>query len=69
MDKAKLLAILDKNINQEGLALDLAIEYIKPSLETLKAKVISGEIDLIPGTDLEKPIVLGALETLLSKIK
>ena len=69
MDKAKFLAILDKNINQEGLALDLAVEYLKPSLEAIKAKVISGEIDLIPGTDLEKPVVLGALETLLLKIK
>jgi hypothetical protein len=69
MDKQKFIAILDKNINQEGLALDLAVEYIKPSLEAILAKVESGEIDLIPGTDLEKPVVISALTMLLSKIK
>ena len=33
MDKEKFLAILDKNINQEQLAKDLAIELLVPMLE------------------------------------
>lgn len=37
MDVQKLLAILDKNINQEQLAKDLAIEVVVPLVDKLVA--------------------------------
>ena len=44
MDKNSLLAILDKNINQEQLAKDLALELVIPFLEA-KAKETSTPLD------------------------
>jgi len=37
MDTKKLLEILDKNINQEGLAKDLAVQLVLPFLEKIVA--------------------------------
>jgi hypothetical protein len=68
MDKQKFLAILDKNINQEQLAIDLGVEFIKPWLEAQKAKVVAGEIDLIAGTDLDNQIMAKSLDALLAKL-
>lgn len=38
MDKQKLIAILDKNIDQKGLVLDLLEEYVKPAVMDLAKK-------------------------------
>ena len=68
MDKGKILAILDKNIDQQGLAKDLAGELIKPEIAAFKAKIESGEIDPIPGTKIENLLigqVLGAFQAYL----
>lgn len=37
MDTKKLLEILDKNIDQQGLAKDLAVQLILPFLEKIVA--------------------------------
>lgn len=44
MDKVKLMEILDKNINQEQLMKDLALELVIPYLEA-KAKETGTPID------------------------
>lgn len=41
-----------------------AYEIVKPLIEGFKAKVESGEIDPIKGTDLDKTAILGAVELL-----
>ena len=41
---------------------------INPKLDEVIAKVQSGEIDLIPGTDLEKPVVLQVLQGLKNEL-
>jgi len=45
-----------------------AAYFANPKLDEVIAKVASGEIDLIPGTDLEKPVVLQVLQALKAEI-
>lgn len=61
MDGKKFLEILDKNVNQEQLAKDVLAEYVAPKFAEIEAKVQSGEIDLIPGTDLDKVAILAVI--------
>lgn len=67
METKKLLEILDKNINQEQLAKDLAVEYVKPYLEELKMKVVSGVVDIVPGTDIDSAIIVKVLDLIIEK--
>lgn len=63
-----VVEILDKSIDQEQLGKDLFVKYVggelKGKIAEIKAKVASGEIDLIKGTDIEKPIVIGIIDGL-----
>lgn len=43
-------------------------QFANPVLDDLKAKVESGEIDPIKGTDLDKSVILGAIEFLKSAV-
>lgn len=69
MDKAKLLAILDKNIDQEGLVKDLMMEFALPYLMKVKADVEAGVIDPLPETNLDKQVMIMALDFLIEKAK
>lgn len=69
MDKAKLLAILDKNIDQEGLVKDMMMEFALPYLMKVKADVEAGVIDPLPETSLDKTVLVMALDFLIEKAK
>ena len=45
-----------------------AAYFLNPKLDELMAKVQSGEVDLIPGTDLEKGVVLAILGNIKNEI-
>lgn len=67
--KQELLQILDKNIDQEGLAKDLGMLLVLPKLKELKAKVESKEIDLLKFTDLENIAIAKFLGDEIAKIE
>lgn len=69
MTKEKLLQILDKNIDQQGIEKDLAIEIVIPELEKLKQKVLSKEIDLIKSTSLENEAIAKVIDGLILKLQ
>ncbi len=50
---SKFVEILDRHVDQEALLKDLANEYVLPMIEEKLAN-----LDLIPGTDLDKDIIL-----------
>ena len=64
MDSKKLMEILDKNINQEQLAKDLAAELVLPFIKEKLANV-----DLIPGTELDQVAIKAFLEFLEAQVK
>jgi len=68
MDMQKLGEIVKKNIDIPGLEKDLLIEFVKAPLMAFKAKVESGEVDLIKGTDLDKGVLIKAIDLILEKI-
>lgn len=47
MDSKKLIEILDKNIDQQGLAKDLAFELIVPALEKFVADTSNKYDDML----------------------
>jgi len=53
MDLKKVVEIVDKHVDQEALAKDLVGQLVAPELEKLAAKMESGEIDLVKGTNLD----------------
>jgi len=59
-----LLKILDKHIDQEALAKDLAIVYVLPMIE----KAVEG-IDVIPGTDLDQLAIQKVIEFIKAQVK
>jgi anti-sigma28 factor (negative regulator of flagellin synthesis) len=59
-----LVEILDKNIDQMQLGKDLAVKYLAEKIAELKAKIESGEIDLIKGTDMDKEVLLKGIAAL-----
>lgn len=71
--KDKVVAVLDKNIDQEQLGKDLLAlavsEVLKPKAEALKAKIASGEIDLIKGTQIDNELLLKIVDGLVGKIE
>lgn len=67
--KQEILQILDKHIEQEALAKDLALLLLVPKLEELKAKVESKEIDPLKFTDLENIAIAKFLGEEIAKIK
>lgn len=69
MTKQKLLEILDKNIDQQGLSKDLSLELFLPKLKELKAKVESKEIDPLKFTDLENIAIAKFLGDEIAKIE
>ena len=69
MNKEKILAILDKNIDQEGMLKDLVAEFVEPKVIEFKAKVISKEIDLIKGTEIDNALIADLADKLLAYIK
>lgn len=69
MTKAEFLSVLDKHIDQEGLAKDLAMLAVVPYLEDFKAKVLSKEIDLIKSTSLENEAIAKVIDELIAKAK
>ena len=42
--------------------------FLIPEIEKIEAKVMSGEIDLIKGTDLDKDVMLKALSFIKEKL-
>ena len=69
LDGQKLLQLLDKHVDQEGFVKDVVLEYVKPWILEKQAKIVSGEIDLIPGTDLDKVALVAACEFLLKQVE
>lgn len=69
MDAQKVLDIVRKHVDEKGMLKDLASEFVKPYLASVKAKIESGEIDLIPGTDLDKMVLLSAIDFLLAQVE
>jgi len=67
--KQEILQILDKHIEQEALAKDLALLLLVPKLEELKAKVESKEIDPLKFTELENIAIAKFLGEEIAKIK
>ena len=67
--KQELLKILDKNIDQDGLAKDLGMLLLLPKLKELKAKVESKEIDLLKFTDLENIAIAKFLGDEIAKLE
>lgn len=63
VDSQKVLAILDKNVNQEQLAKDLAIELVLPYVKEKLAGV-----DLIPGTELDAIAIKAFIEFLEAQV-
>ncbi len=61
-----IVEILDKNIDQENLLKDFAGFFLAPKAEELKAKILSGEIDLIPGTDIDNTLLAQAVDKLVA---
>lgn len=59
-----LLEILGKNVDEQQLVKDLTAKYVSGFLGDIEAKIESGEIDPIKGTDLDKAAMLGAIATL-----
>lgn len=64
MTKERFLEILDKHVDQQGLVKDLALEALKPKLDELKAKIDSEEIDVIPGTRVDKVLLLQGIDAI-----
>ncbi len=69
MTTETLIAIVKKNVNVDGLLKDLAGELIVPFLEGEKAKIASGEVDLIKGTSLDAVALTGIIDLILSQVK
>jgi len=69
MNKEKILAILDKNVNQEGIVKDVVAEFVEPKILEFKAKVISKEIDLIKGTEVDNALIADLADKLLAYLK
>lgn len=67
--KAEILAALDKNIDQQGLAKDLGMLLLLPKLKELKAKVESKEIDPLKFTDLENIAIAKFLGDEIAKLE
>jgi hypothetical protein len=66
-------AIVDKHVDQEAMFADLVAyagaKAIIPALESIKAKVISGELDLIGSTEVDDVMIIKAVDFLLAKVK
>lgn len=69
MDTKKLFEIVDKHVDQEGLAKDLFAEYALGFLEQIKQKVLSHEIDLIKGTELDAEAVIKVIDGIIAHAK
>lgn len=59
----KLLAVLDKHINQEALLKDLAIMYVMP---VIREKIVG--LDLIPGTEIDNDVIKKVVDYLESLV-
>jgi len=68
MNTQKLVEILKQNVDIAGLEKDLLVEFVKAPIMAFKAKVESGEVDLIKGTDLDKGILIKAIDLILEKM-
>jgi hypothetical protein len=64
----KFLAILDECVDQEKLVKMLAKEYAEKAVLDVKAKIESGEIDPVKGTELDKEVMLKAVNFVLAQI-
>jgi len=69
MEQSKLMQILDKNIDQQGLLKDIAAEFMIPEIEKLKQKVLAKEIDLIKSTDVDNNAIASVLDAVIAKLK
>jgi len=59
----------DKGVEIGSAEVKAKLGYVvNPKLDDVMAKVQSGEIDLIPGTDLEKPVVMQVLQGLKNEL-
>lgn len=57
----------DVNYAEGDIVVKLHVaKFAKPALEAIKAKVESGEIDPVKGTDLDKAAILKVLDLVLA---
>lgn len=59
-----LVEILDKNVDQIQLGKDLLAKYAAEKFAEIKAKVDSGELDLIPGTELDNALIKSLVDAI-----
>lgn len=65
----KIATGLDLNYVDGKVQLELALkDLIKPKLDDLRAKIASGELDVVKGTDLEKGPILMAIDFLEAEL-
>lgn len=62
MDGKAILDVVMKHIDKEGMAKELASSLLFPEIDSLMAKIDSGEIDLVKGTSIDAVVMKGALE-------
>ncbi len=62
MNKERFLQIVDECVDQQLLAKKIVAEEVTPKVDAVLAKVVSGEIDLIKGTDVDKVVLMTILE-------
>lgn len=68
MKLSEIMAEIDPYVDQEGIKKHLLLKLVKPEVEKLQAKVLSGELDLIPGTKIDNLIVERLLAALMEKL-
>lgn len=64
----EIFEIFMKHFDEMAFAKEMALKYAKPGLLAFKAKVDSGEIDIIKGTDIDKAVVDKVLDLIIEKL-
>lgn len=68
VSEMSLVEILDKNVNQEQLAKDLAAKYVVSYLLQTKADLLNGKIDPVKGTEIDNKAAVAVIDLLLGQI-
>ena len=60
---------VEVNLKDGKIVLEVAVAaMLVPAIEGVKAKIEAGEIDLIKGTDLDKEVMLKAIDFLKAEL-
>ncbi len=68
MDFKQVEEVVLKFVDVKGLAEEIAKIAVKPALLSLKAKIDSGEIDIIKNTDMDKVVLDKVFDLILEHI-